>query len=173
MNRVTIFGSPGSGKTEFSERLSVALNTLNVYHLDEYFWKPGWIKTTQKERLDILEKMTTQDSWIIEGNFSNIVDYQLAVTKSVIYIKLPVLVCLWRVIKRRLSYLSKDIPEIAPSCPDKISYKLLKSVWKYPSTDGIVLQKKLEAKKHKLQVFTLNSQAEMTSFLKRAQVKLW
>ena len=44
MKRIMIIGSGGSGKSTFSSKLSEVLG-LPLYHLDAYYWKPGWIAT--------------------------------------------------------------------------------------------------------------------------------
>ncbi len=42
--KIMVIGSSGSGKSTFSRKLGEILS-LPVYHLDLYYWKPGWIET--------------------------------------------------------------------------------------------------------------------------------
>ncbi len=67
--RILIIGNSGSGKSTFSRLLGEKLN-LEVFHLDRYFWKPGWIASERNEWHEIIEELINKDKWIIEGNFS-------------------------------------------------------------------------------------------------------
>lgn len=42
--KIMIIGSSGSGKSTFSRELGEFLK-LPVYHLDAFFWRPGWVQT--------------------------------------------------------------------------------------------------------------------------------
>lgn len=39
--KIAIIGNAGSGKSTLSAKLR-ALLAIPLYHLDQYFWKPGW-----------------------------------------------------------------------------------------------------------------------------------
>ncbi|WP_369974648.1 hypothetical protein [Paraliobacillus sp. X-1268] len=41
MRKIMIIGSGGSGKSTLAKTLGEILD-IPVYHLDAYFWKPGW-----------------------------------------------------------------------------------------------------------------------------------
>jgi len=41
--KVAIIGCPGSGKSKLALQLHKNLQ-IPLYHLDQYFWKPGWKK---------------------------------------------------------------------------------------------------------------------------------
>lgn len=46
--KIALIGSPGSGKST----LAVTLHTITGiprYHLDQYFWKPGWQRPDREE----------------------------------------------------------------------------------------------------------------------------
>jgi adenylate kinase family enzyme len=165
MKKIVIFGSPGSGKTAFAEKLGLALDIQNVIHLDYFFWKPGWTRTTTEERYCILKQLMGNDIWIIEGNFSDIEDYLLSASDTVLFLSVPRLICIGRVVKRYFYYLLYGKIEIAPGCPDKITREFLKSIWKYPLIDGLKLRHKLEAKKNKVYILTGNNQNENINFL--------
>ena len=47
-SKMCIFGCPGSGKSTLSKHLSSILN-LNVYHLDNIYWKPNWVNISREE----------------------------------------------------------------------------------------------------------------------------
>ena len=140
-----MIGPPGAGKTEFANDLGQILNIKSVYHLDYYFWKPGWIRTTKEERLAILGELTQKKRWVIEGNFLNTIDEQFSQADTVIWLNLNSFLCLYRVISRYLSYLIRGTPEIAPGCKDKISLKFLFSIFSYKFVDSQIIGEKLSA----------------------------
>ncbi len=47
MKRILVIGSGGSGKSTFAERLAQATG-LPLIHLDEVYWKAGWIEPSRE-----------------------------------------------------------------------------------------------------------------------------
>ena len=43
--KIAIIGNPGSGKSTLASKLHHILG-IPIYHLDQYFWKPGWQRPT-------------------------------------------------------------------------------------------------------------------------------
>ena len=66
MQRITIAGNSGAGKSTFAELLSKSTG-IPVYHLDLIQFKPGWQKTPGKEFNQIHNSWLTKPNWIIEG----------------------------------------------------------------------------------------------------------
>ena len=165
MKKLIIIGSPGAGKSTLATKLGSILG-IPVVHLDSFFWKPGWLRTTKNERLAILEEITVyHNHWILDGNYENVIDYQLGITEGVILFNFPRYVCYWRVIKRRLSYIGKAHPEIAPGCPDKIDWDLLRTIWSYPSAEGKIIREKILNNQRELHVIELRSTKEAERFI--------
>ena len=48
IKRIAIIGNAGSGKSTLTQKLHTITN-LPVYYLDQYFWKPGWVRTDPDE----------------------------------------------------------------------------------------------------------------------------
>lgn len=67
MKKIMIIGSPGSGKSTLATILASKLS-LPVYHLDQYYWKPGWQEISKEELAHIQSQILKHDSWIIDGN---------------------------------------------------------------------------------------------------------
>ena len=43
MQRIVVMGPPGSGKSTLARRLG-ARHGLPVFHLDQAYWRPGWVE---------------------------------------------------------------------------------------------------------------------------------
>jgi hypothetical protein len=160
MKKIVIIGPPGAGKTEFANELGQILNVDRVYHLDYFFWKPRWIRTTEAERHAIISELTKTNEWIIEGNFLDTIDTQFSHANLVIW--------LYRVVKRYFSYIGKEIPEIAPGCRDKITLQFLFSIFAYKFIDSNLIRKKLR-KQDAPRLLVLNTPSEAHAFLEKIE----
>lgn len=166
MKKIAVIGPPGAGKTEFTNALGQILKVEHVYHLDHYFWKPGWTRTSEDERHAIIEELTKPDEWIIEGNFLDTLDTQFAHADLVIWLYLNPFLCFYRVLKRYFSYIGKEVPEIAKGCRDKISLEFLASIFLYRFIDGREVRKKLQIPDPP-ELVLLRTPREVASFLEK------
>ncbi|HZN09425.1 MAG TPA: hypothetical protein VFB65_21695 [Pyrinomonadaceae bacterium] len=48
---------------------SLASLNLEVFHLDKFFWRPGWVESPREEWSQIVTELINRDSWIIDGNY--------------------------------------------------------------------------------------------------------
>lgn len=46
--KIIVVGCPGSGKSSFARRLG-KFTGLPVVHLDNEYWRPGWVPTEKEE----------------------------------------------------------------------------------------------------------------------------
>ncbi len=76
MRKIAIIGSSGAGKTMLAKRLAERLH-LPVYHLDHYFWKPGWQETDHDQFMLKQYELVMRDQWIIDGNFRRTLSIRL------------------------------------------------------------------------------------------------
>jgi len=122
MKRVLVMGvSPGVGKSTFAKKLGEKLD-LEVYHLDSLYWQPGWTERDNDSFRELQEHIVKKDSWIIDGNYSNSYDLRVKRADTVIYLELPLIVCMYRVIKRRIVYARKTRKDMAKGCPEKVDW---------------------------------------------------
>jgi adenylate kinase family enzyme len=72
--RNIIIGNSGSGKTYLAQTLSN--NSVEVFHLDTYFWEPGGFN--KKRAQDVVTRelvaISTLDEWIVEGVFGELIE---------------------------------------------------------------------------------------------------
>lgn len=128
MNRIMVIGvSAGVGKSTFARRLS-ELSGIEVTHLDKLYWKPGWVEVSNEEFSAAQQKIVFQDRWIIEGNYTSTIGIRESNANTIIYLELPLKVCLYRVLKRRIQYHGKTRGDIGEGCPEKIDWAFIKFI---------------------------------------------
>ncbi|HEY1762362.1 MAG TPA: hypothetical protein VGG17_07205 [Acidimicrobiales bacterium] len=129
MNRVAVVGSGGSGKSTFASELS-HITGLPLFHLDEYYWRPGWVETPPDEWRAIQSELVVHERWIIEGNYSGTYDLRLDRVDTVIVLSPSRRVCVYRVLKRVALNWHRDAQ--AAGCPERLDISFLHWVWRFP-----------------------------------------
>lgn len=164
MKKILVIGSGGAGKSTFSRRLGRILQ-LEVIHLDSLYWSPGWVEMPKDKWRTVVEELLKRDSWIIDGNYGGTMDIRLAVSDAVIFLDVPRLICLGRVMKRVALYRKGTRPDMAPRCPERVDWQFIKYIWDYPRKRKPGVLKKLKFYSQTKAVMVLRSQAEVESFL--------
>lgn len=129
-SKMCIFGCPGSGKSTLSKHLSSILN-LDVYHLDNIYWKPNWVNISREEFDLKLSELLKLDKYIIEGNYNRTLDLRLEKCDCAIYLDLNRLTCLFSVIKRYFMYRNKTRDDITVGCDEALDKEFITYVWKF------------------------------------------
>lgn len=119
--------SAGVGKSTFARRLGEALH-INVYHLDTFFWKPNWVEASEVEFSIAQQNIVSENQWIIEGNYNSTFEIRAEHADTIIYLELPLRVCLYRVIKRRIMNSGKTRPDMGEDCKEKIDWAFIKFI---------------------------------------------
>ncbi len=128
MNRIMVIGvSAGAGKSTFARRLG-ELTGIEVTYLDRLFWKPDWVEASREEFSAAQQEVVQSDRWIIEGNYTGTVNIREPHADTVIYLELPLRVCLYRVLKRRVQYHGKVRLDIGEGCKEKMDKAFLKFI---------------------------------------------
>lgn len=97
--RILIIGSPGAGKSFFTNKLANCIQ-LPVFHLDDYYWLENWQRPTNEEWEFTLDELLKKQNWIIDGNYYDSFSKRLERANYVIYLDTPVFLCLLRALKR-------------------------------------------------------------------------
>lgn len=122
--RILVIGSPGSGKSTFARQLG-AQTGLPVHHLDQLYWRAGWIESEREAFRARVDAVARAPQWIIEGNYSGTLETRLARADQVILLDLSPLRCTWRILKRALTYRGKVRPDMAEGCPERFDLGFL------------------------------------------------
>jgi adenylate kinase family enzyme len=119
MKKVAVIGCGGAGKSTFSRILSEVLN-IPVYHLDKLNWKPGWIPTPKDEWDNLMKNLVSEEEWIIDGNYGRTLDTRLNNADTIVFLNMPMYLCIFRIVKRRFMYHGKSRPDMDEGCPEKL-----------------------------------------------------
>jgi adenylate kinase family enzyme len=130
MERVLVIGAGGSGKSTFARVLAERLQ-LPLIHLDALHWRPGWTPTPPDEWRRVVEGLIARPRWVMDGNYGGTLDMRLAACDSVIFLDLPRRVCVWRILKRRWRHSGRRRPDVAPGCPERVTWEFVRWVWTY------------------------------------------
>ena len=163
MKKVLVIGSGGAGKSTFSRRLG-ALTGIKVFHLDKLYWQPNWTEPSKEEWRETVEKLLVKDEWILDGNFGGTADLRIEKCDTVILLDLPRMVCIYRVLKRRLKYRNTNRPDMTEGCDEKIDFEFLKWIWDYPKINKPRVEERMEKFASEKTIICLKSQTEVKSF---------
>lgn len=142
MRKILIIGSPGSGKSTFCKRLSEKLN-IPLVHLDQLFWKAGWVERSKEEFDKLLLNELEKDEWIIDGNYGRTLDVRLKYVDTVIFFDYNRFLCLWRVLKRVVRNYGKVRDDMAEGCQEHFDLEFLKYVYSFNDVQRESIYKKI------------------------------
>jgi adenylate kinase family enzyme len=164
MKKILVIGSGGSGKSTLARQLGELLD-IEVKHLDRLYWQPGWTEPSKEEWLNKVKEVANDDSWIMDGNYSGTLDVRMQRCDTIVFLDLPRLVCLWRIVKRRLAYRKRSRPDVGEGCPEKLDWEFVSWVWNYSRTSRPKVVKLLREHSETKRIVWLRSRADVNHFL--------
>jgi adenylate kinase family enzyme len=105
MRRVAIVGSTGAGKTTLAARLAERLGVPHV-ELDALYWQAGWQPVSEPV---FRQRVTAAlgDCWVTDGNYGQARDLIWGRADTLVWLDVPLVLALWRVIARTLTRIAK------------------------------------------------------------------
>jgi adenylate kinase family enzyme len=170
LKRVAIIGSGGSGKSTLARKLGEILQ-INVYHLDALFWRSGWVGTSKEEQRSVQENLVGQEKWIMDGNYGGTIDIRLNHADTIIFLDIPRITCLIRVIKRRIQYRKSPRPDMGEGCNERLDAEFVKWVWNYPKVKKPAIVEKLALLSNRKEVIILSSTRAVNDFLQHVKMR--
>jgi adenylate kinase family enzyme len=167
MRKILVIGSGGAGKSTFARRLGKLLD-LEVVHLDALYWNPGWVETPKAAWAEMVAELVKRDAWIIDGNYSGTFDIRFKACDAVIFLDMPRLICLRRVLKRSMIYRNRSRPDMGDGCQEKLDREFLKFllwIWNYPKRTRPKIMAWIRENSESKTVVRLRSPAEAERYL--------
>lgn len=146
--RILVLGNGGSGKSTLTRKLAHERG-LPAIHLDQHFWRPGWISPTAEDFRQTVKRLAENDRWVMDGNYSQTLDLRIPRADLIILCNVNRVVCLKRAVLRMLKartgtkldsvspHLSRFLnfarPDMAPSCQEKFDWEFYNWIWNYPA----------------------------------------
>tara|TARA_R110000772_G_scaffold114441_8_gene218990 strand:- start:62893 stop:63408 length:516 start_codon:yes stop_codon:yes gene_type:complete len=168
MNKIAVFGKPGSGKSTLSKALASATG-IQLYQLDSIVYKKNGELVDRSSFDEAHESILSSESWIIDG-FGPISSFnqRLEAADTLVYVDLPYLMSYWFVTKRLLKGLVVK-PEGWPDGSSVLkgtleSYKVLRLCPKFWNDDFMGRLEMMSAEKS---LYIVKSVAELNSFVHR------
>lgn len=166
MRKILVIGSSGAGKSTLARKLGTKTG-IKIIHLDKIYWKPNWTEPSKDEWRETLEHvMREEDSWIMDGNFSGTFDIRLSAADMVIFLDMPPLICVWRVLKRVVFSYNRTRADMAEGCPEKFDLEFLKWIWNFEKRSKAKMEKLLAQYENEKAIVRLKSKKEVANFLR-------
>jgi adenylate kinase family enzyme len=128
MRRVMVMGPPGSGKSTLARRIGDKYD-LPVFHLDQAFWRPGWVRTPEAAFRAEVQRIAALPGWVIDGNYIDTISPRLAAADTVVYLDVPTWLSMFRVLRRTILSYGKVRADLPADCPERVNFEFLKFVW--------------------------------------------
>jgi adenylate kinase family enzyme len=167
MQRVMIVGGPGSGKSTLARSLG-AQTGLPVFHMDHLHWQPGWVERARADKIAMALAVEDGARWIFEGNLSATYAHRMARADTLVWLDLPVVLRLWRVMKRTVRDFGQTRPDLPEPCPERLNYETLafwRYIWRTRQTARRPLLAVMDAPPPHLRIVQLQSTAAAGAFL--------
>lgn len=165
--KIAIIGNCGSGKSQLALQLHKILK-IPLYHLDQYYWKPGWQRPDTMDFVYAHRELCGQPAWIIEGIATRIFEYRIAHADMVIFLDIPTYICLYRVLKRASTHFGKVYFSSAPGCQERgPRWEFLKFIWRFNKDKRPRIRELMEHYKNGRQVFIVKNNKELEALLKK------
>jgi len=169
--KIAIVGNPGSGKSTVASTLQEILG-IPLYHLDQYFWKPGWQRPDRNEFAKIHHELCDKDEWIIEGMATRLFEYRAARADIIIFLDMPLLLCFYRIFKRAIICFGRVGYSSAQGCPEQLpSREFLSYVWSFNRKRKPAIEAILEKYKNQKQIFVIKNKTELKKLITKFESK--
>lgn len=189
MLKVIVIGSPGAGKSIFSQKLS-NITHLPLYHIDMLYHKEDGTHITKEELEENFKSIFKNDEWIIDGNYQKTLEMRIKECDTVFLLDYPVDICLEGA-KSRIGKKRDDLPWVEEKLDEKFEQgiinfsneklpKIYKLLDKYKSNRNIIVFKSRDESdkyllniKENIQIYNLQDKMEYLDEIANLEYEEW
>ncbi|HEY0601329.1 MAG TPA: AAA family ATPase [Herpetosiphonaceae bacterium] len=176
MERICLLGAPGSGKSTLALVLAQALNLplIRMSDLQQQMAAALGEHAADGARVDYMERVLASQPWITDGYYQLSVDLRLRKADLIIFLDLPLHVCLHSVLRRGLNNLlglqTTAYQSYRASLAARIRYvfgpRIYKRVFEFQYRRRQVLLEKLQALGQPEKVVIFQSRAAVNALIR-------
>ena len=159
MSRIIVIGSPGAGKSVFSQKLRNITN-LPLYHLDMLYHKIDGTHISKEEFEEKLKEILKKDKWIIDGNYQRTLELRFKECDTVFLLDFPTEVCI-KGAETRVGKKRKDMPWIE----EKLEEKFKQTIIDFGNQKLPQIYELLNKYKNNLNIIVFKSREEADSYI--------
>ena len=164
MTRIEVVGCSGGGKSTLARRLGARLG-LDVVHLDQLHWLPGWVERDRAERTLLFDRAVASDRRVIDGTFNSSMVPRFILADLIVWLDQPRSVCLRRVVIRWLTHLGRHRQDMAPGCHERVSLEFARYIWDFRRVTSPKIEAAIAAAGAAGKVVRLRSDREIEAFV--------
>jgi adenylate kinase family enzyme len=132
LKTINVCGSPGSGKSTLSIKLSQILN-FRLIDLDDFLYNENCNRKSKDQDILELRKILTEENIVIDGTYSSTLKYRIGKVDLFIFTKRNVLRSLYRFIKRLFT--ANKI-----KCGERLTLKTLTLILNYKKVESDIFK---------------------------------
>lgn len=169
MDRITIIGCGGSGKTYLANQLAALLN-LPVTHLDSVYYDTDWNPLPPEEFAALQRGLVAESRWLLEGNYAGTLPIRLARTETVIFLDIHAVTCLAGLLQRRWRY--RGGQHTKDGVYDRITWNFVRYIWGYRTTMRPRVHALMDEHGANARLVTLTSRRQASRFLAQLRTEI-
>ena len=156
INKISIVGGPGTGKTTLANNIGKELN-LPIYHLDEKNYLENWVQRDEKERDKVFLEIANKDKWIMDGTYKSTLAKRMQKSEMIIFLNYSTLA--------KIKYRGEERPEI-PGCKEKMDLGFIKHTITWNKQKRKLINSILDKNKDK-KIMIFNNRVKLNKWYKK------
>nr|WP_117191331.1 AAA family ATPase [Rhizobium terrae] len=164
-DRIMVIGCSGGGKSTLSQKIAHRFGFSYISIDRDILWLPGWIQRSKEEQFVRIKALIAGERWIMDGTNTSTFDIRVPRSDIVIWVRMPRYVNVWGILSRWARHRGGTRPEMAPGCPEQVSWEFFRFVWTWEKVFAPRVIAALTAHAGSKPVLMLKSRAEMRDLL--------